>query len=365
MGAVVPARRGCRAACRRRGGPRPRGRLDSPRGRRAARTHERAATANDARGASAARIRSGPRRNLGRGRDRAALPRAGPTGGERSGGDGREAVRSAMAVAVTVVASVSVPGAARAAPLSVHATTQPSAVGIGDAFTYVVDVRVDPALVDARSVTVVADGGPFAPLGDQVVSRSSTSVHLEQRLACLDSSCVPRGARRTVTVPPARARVSCAAAEGRRRSERRSPSRSSHGCRPMRCAPAAPATASRRHSHRRTTGRAGSQSPRALRRRCSSLRAWGSPRPRRGAGDVRLRRGRRGAAGACAPAPPRIGLARAPDRRRAADLLARVARTRGAPPLADEATRVAWSPEQPQPATATALADKADDGAGR
>jgi hypothetical protein len=50
----------------------------------------------------------------------------------------------------------------------------------------------------------------------------------------------------------------------------------------------------------------------------------------------------------------------APDRRRAADLLARVARTRGAPPLADEATRFAWSPEQPQPGAATALADEAD-----
>ena len=277
-------------------------------------------------------------------------------------------VRSAMAVAVTVVGlGAAVPGAARAAPLSVHATTQPSAVGIGDAFTYVIDVRVDPALVDARSVTVVADGGPFAPLGDQIVSRSSTSVRLEQRLACL--GLVLRPARRQAHGDPAAGPRARSAARrrkggGGRSAAHRRGRRAGAGRRGARRR--APPTASRRHSHRRTRGRAGvaiSAGTAAALLVVASL----------GLAAVATRRRRRAAPPWAAEEP----LARAlrllresasrgaPDRRRAADLLARVARTRGAPPLADEATRVAWSPEQPQPATATALADKADKGAGR
>ena len=333
---------------------------------RLARTNEQRLQ-NDARGASAARIRSDPRRNLGRGGDRAALPRVVRPAASDPAATAVKAVRTAIAAAIAVAGlAAAAPGTARAAPLSVHATTQPSSVGIGDAFTYVVDVRVDPALVDRRASTSSRTAGRSHRSGDQVVSRSSTSVRLEQRLACLDSGCVPRGTRRTVTVPAPRARG--ALRGGGRTVAVGAPLTVSVVAR----VPADAVRAGRVPYRLETTLPPPNGEPRRvaiIAGTAAALLAVATV----GLAAAAMRRRRH----AAPPRPAEEPLARAlrllresasrgvSDRRRAADLLARVARTRGAPPLADEATRVAWSPEQPQPATATALADKADDGTGR
>jgi hypothetical protein len=269
----------------------------------------------------------------------------------------------AAAVAVALAAGA---GVAHAAPLAIRATAQPASVGVGDVFTYVVEVRVDPKLVDPAGVRIVADSGPFAPLGPAVRSThgrsGDTLVRLTERFACLDLACAPRNGVRAVTVPAARVRA-------RLRGGGLADSVAAQLT--VSVVPRVPAAAVR--------------AERAPYRRQTALPPPGSAPGRLagGAGAVALllaavclvlvvaalRAGR----AAAFPRRDEEPLARAvrllresalrsvADRRRAADLLARVARARNARPLADDATRVAWSPEGPELASAaTTLADRAE-----
>jgi hypothetical protein len=258
------------------------------------------------------------------------------------------------------------PAAAHAAPLATHATARPPSIGIGEPFTYIVEVQIDPRLVDPSTVTIVADAGPFAALGDRLVTRSGTTLRVEQRFTCLDAGCVPRRAASAVAIPPAYAR-------GRLRAGGRAQAAAS---------PLTVSVVSRVPESAVQAGRA----PYRLQTRLPAA-SGATQRLAVGAGLVAalftllclafavlatIRRPR------AAPMGPREDpLARAlrllresaargvPDRRRAADLVARIVRARGARPLADEATRVAWSPEQPEPETATSLANQAEAGARR
>ena len=257
-----------------------------------------------------------------------ALPRVGRPAASDPAAAAVNAVRSAMAVAVAVVGfAAAAPGAARAAPLSVHATTQPSSVGVGDAFTL---RRRRPRRrrrwSTQRAVTIVRGrrgrSHRSATRSSRGAPRASAS---RSGWRASTRACVParRPAHGDRAAGPS-ARSTARRREGGGGRSARSPSRSSLVCRRTRCAPDAPPTASRRRSHGRAADRAGSQSPRASRRPCSRSRASCSPRPRRGACDLRappraLPRSRsRVRSGSSANRRSR-GV---PDRRRAADLRA-------------------------------------------
>jgi hypothetical protein len=229
---------------------------------------------------------------------------------------------------------------------------EPASVGVGDAFTYVVEVRVDTETLDARTVRVIADTGSFATIGPSRSSRSSGRIRLVQTLACLDRACAPLDGAREIRLPAPRATASRASATAAPVS--------------VRVAPRVPASAV--------------DAPRAEYRRETALPAPTSFAAAGWAGGLaalvalalvltavalillELRPRPSG------PEATQNRLARAlrllresagrsePDRRRAAGLLARVLVDRGADPLADEATRVAWSEHRPGPPDAETLA---------
>ena len=208
---------------------------------------------------------------------------------------------------------------------------------------------------------------PFAALGDQLVTRTERAIRVEQRLTCLDAGCVPHRGARAVALPPAYAR-------GRRRAGGRAQVAASPvtvsvvprvpesalqaGRAPYRLETALPPASG---AARRLAVGAGlaaalfvlfglALAAHATTRR----RPRAAPmRPREDPLDRALRLLRESAARG------------ASDRRRAADLVARVVRARGARSLADEATRVAWSPEPPESQTATSLAEQAEAGVSR
>ncbi len=242
--------------------------------------------------------------------------------------------------------------AAAAGGVVVHATVAPHAVGLGEPFVYSVEVR-GPA-----GMTVFADAAPFVAAAPPRRSRSDGGklVRIEQRLLCLDRACAPDRRSRVVSVP--RVRVV------------------SGGVRTL-GAPAAVTLVPH-------VPEAAVKAARARYRADSTVRAAGAPWRTTVAALVVLaiasllaatliltRRARRSAATAAGGIGREGGLAYAlrllresarrpaPDRRRAADYVARAVRhDRG--DTAAEASRVAWSAPDPQPPEVVALADRVE-----
>ena len=239
---------------------------------------------------------------------------------------------------------------------------RPPVVGFGDPFTYTVEVRAAAGSADADGSGSSRTQAPFATLAPARTERSSRGdesvVRLTQVLACLDLACAPTAAARRVELPPARVIATLRAAATPRRplarcalacaarpsgGRRRRPAGIPPGDRPARRHDARLARSARRPPPRRRCG---------ARRHSAGLAAGGLLRRRVRLGQdadrdplaraLRLLRESAGRPGS--------------DRRRAADLLARALAERGAPPLADEATAVAWSAREPAPGDALALA---------
>ncbi len=99
-------------------------------------------------------------------------------------------------------------GAPHAAPPLIRAEARPATVGIGDTFSYLVEARFDADGLDASSVRIFADTGPFVQAGPTRTTHSTDGsavvVRLEQRLTCLDLACAPVQGLRRVRLPAAR-----------------------------------------------------------------------------------------------------------------------------------------------------------------
>jgi hypothetical protein len=226
-------------------------------------------------------------------------------------------MRLLLAVLAGALLAVGAPHAA--APPLIRAEAQPATVGVGDTFSYLVEARFDADGLDASSVRIFADTGPFVQAGPTRTTHSTDGsavvVRLEQRLTCLDLVCAPVQGLRRVRLPAAR-------------------------------------VTARHAGGRVTTGRA-APAVVGVEPRVSIAAVRAAPPPYRQqtelARALRLLR-----ESATRPAP---------DRRRAADLVSRVVGAEGARPLANDAARFAWSAISPEPADAVGLAERAEGGA--
>jgi len=254
-------------------------------------------------------------------------------------------------------------GQARAAPFAVRPEAHPMRVGVGDPFTYVVEARIPRDGLDLSSVRVVAGTAPFAPLAEARTSRrqqgSFVYVTLAQRLACLDTACAPRDRDRSVALPSAYAsarsngRVARAAAAPTRVSVVPRLSSAAVRASPPRYRLQTNLPGPRRDAARLARLLVGAAAALGI---LAAVLGFAAIRPRRrpAPGEPRLSRALR-LLRESADRPP-------PDRRRAADLLSRVAAAERRAALADEALRVAWAPAIPEPARARELADRAERG---
>jgi hypothetical protein len=255
-------------------------------------------------------------------------------------------------------------GGAHAAPIRVQAGAEPQRVGMGDPIRYVVVARLPKGNGDVPSVRIFADAGPLAQVGPARTTRSTEGsavvVTLEQHLACLDLSCTPARGIRRVRLPVARVAAGPAGhvvATGR--------------ADPVtilvepRVAAAAVAAATPPYRQQTALSDADGRAGRlvtplivaaavlllvALLLGMLALRPRSTARAREAelVRAVRLLR-----ESARRPVP---------DRRRAADLVSRVAGTAGAGEVADDASQLAWSASSPKPEGTVALADRAEAG---
>jgi hypothetical protein len=245
---------------------------------------------------------------------------------------------------------------AAAAPVTMRAEVAPRSVSFGDAFTYVVEARVDGGQIDPDAVEVIADTGAFTSLGS-TASRSRgrgglVVLRLSQRLACLGAGCVPSDGARTVRLPPPSVftgpteirgvpptvevtpRVPAAAVRARNAEFRRQTEIPARGT---------PVSADVLEvvlwvAAGTLVVLAAALCALELRRRTRQARAAD-----RMARALRLLR--------------ESALRPADDRRRAADLVARELAARGATPLSGDATELAWSPREPGVSEARSFAD--------
>ncbi len=247
------------------------------------------------------------------------------------------------------------PVAALGAP-SIRAEVSAPETSVGQPFDYVVRATLDSE-DEAQRARIVAPIGAFEAIAPSSVVRDGREVRLTQRLACLGLGCVPRRQSRVVPLPAARL-----VADGRTTA---SPAVS------IAVAPrvAAAVVAARDPKYRRQTG----IPPAGFSPRPGALAALAA-----GAAAVLVlvafvlvvtgfRRGRAPTARTDADDYERaVRLLResqarpSPDRRRAAELLGRVARARAGEGLATSAERVAWSRPQPDAAAVGGLADRAE-----
>lgn len=262
-------------------------------------------------------------------------------------------MRRALLAGAAAWAAASLAGAPAVAAegVVVRAKVAPHAVGLGEPFVYSVEVR-GPA-----DMTVFADAAPFVAAAPPRRSRSDGGrlVRIEQRLLCLDRACAPDRRQRLVSLP--RVRVV------------------SGGVRTL-GAPAAVAVVPH-------VPEAAVKAARARYRADSTIRAAGAPWRTTfaallvlaavaltAAALILARRGRPATTGAGSPGRPG-GLAHAlrllresarrpvPDRRRAADYVARAV-PRDRSDASAEASRIAWSAPEPQPPELFALADRVE-----
>jgi hypothetical protein len=268
-----------------------------------------------------------------------------------------------MTLLVLGLVASALAGGTHATPVQIRASASPASVGVGDPVTYVVETHFDADDVEGSSVKIFADTGPFAQIGPASTTRTrkgrTVGVRLEQRIACLDLACAPTAeSRRGIELPPASvsARLvsgGVVAAKAARVAITVEPRLSNADVRatppPFEQQTALPPPSGR---VRRLPGLLAATATVlgivALLFAVLALRPRAVTRPREAAlaRAVRLLR--------------ESSLRSAPDRRRAADLVSRVAGSAGERPLADEAARLAWSAGPPEPDAAVALADRAE-----
>jgi hypothetical protein len=264
-----------------------------------------------------------------------------------------------FAVAALVLVLVFAPAASAA---TVRVTLDHRSVSVGDPFRYTVEARSA-----SGALRVIADTGPFAVVAAPKTSRSHsdgmTVVRVEQTLACLDRGCVPGAQPRSVLLPSARAITTTGSAVAPAAA--------------ITLVPRVPASAV-------TAGRAGYKrqvdlpppstpvppglaaavfgAGAVVLAALASLLAWRGFRRRR-----RLpARGRFAGGLEYALRLLRESAGRpAPDRRRAADYAGRAAAARGGAQIADDASRVAWAPPDPEPDDVGALAERIESAVGR
>lgn len=264
--------------------------------------------------------------------------------------------RTGVALACLLLVLVPVAAAAEAGPTA-SLTAEPVAVRFGDALLLRAEVRVP----GGKAAVVLVDPSPLSALAPARTSRHTdgavTVVTVTQRVACLSAACLSSGRAkavaagvasvrlggRTVAVAAERARVTV-----RGRVDPGLARRPSGGYRvdtslPAVTYPIAPATLV-------ALLLAGA----AL----AALVALALLVP-----DARRRLAGRVADVDVDPFARALRLLResagraAPDRRRAADLVARVVRARGGERQVEDASRLAWSRPTPAPADALGLAD--------
>ena len=241
---------------------------------------------------------------------------------------------------------------------SLHASLSPGAPLFADAFAYVVTVEA-PSSVDPAEIRIRASTGPFAVVAAPVTRRSSRAgdavrVELVQTLACLSVECLPGEGGRDVRLPPATATVGGRAVPGVAAVvvdvRPRVPAAVVADERPVFERPERLPAATTRFSPSATT---------------VALVIVGALLAIVGVGTVLTgfvrSRDRRQPGFPGDPVTRAIRLLRestarpASARRRAASLASRVV---GDEALAREAARVAWSPPEPAPLEADALADE-------
>jgi hypothetical protein len=265
----------------------------------------------------------------------------------------------ALAALALVLVFVTSAGAATA-PV-VHATLDHQTVGLGDSFRYTVEARAS-----SDTLRVIADTGPFAVVAAPTSSRSRsgdvTVVRIEQTLACLDRGCAPGAQARTVLLPAARA-ITAGGSAAAPAAE-------------ITLTPRVPASAvaASRAVYRRQVEVPPPTTPVAIGSAAAllaaaavvlaalaSLLAW---RGLRRASALPVR-GRFAGGLEYALRLLRESAGRpAPDRRRAADFAGRAAAARGGAHVADDASRVAWAPPDPEPADVGALAERIESAVG-
>ena len=255
-------------------------------------------------------------------------------------------------LAACIVLATADPGLAA---VEVRASAQPATVGVGDVFSYVLEVHVPPEGAEPDAADLRASPGPFRvlepPRLDRTDDESGVVLRLTQRLACLDAGCLPTSGPRRVLLQSARVRVGGAVVTAAPVTVRVRP----------RVAPASVAGGPR--AYRRETllpAPEGPVEPAAavwLLGGVALAIAWCALAV--AASVVRpLRRRRRENALERAIRLLRESARHAPPERRvAADLLARVAGDESA--VADQATALAWSPPDPSAADAETLAARA------
>jgi hypothetical protein len=267
-----------------------------------------------------------------------------------------------LLVAVLAGALLAVGVTHAAAPPLIRAEAQPATVGVGDTFSYLVEARFDADGLDASSVRIFADTGPFVQAGPTRSTHSTDGsavvVRLEQRLTCLDLACAPVQGLRRVRLPAAR--VSARHAGGRVTTGRAAPA--VVGVEP-RVSIAAVRAAPPPYRQQTALPAATRDAGRLAALLAIAAVAFGlvavllvvlalRPRARARAREAELARALR-LLRESASRPP-------PDRRRAADLVSRVVGAEGAQSLADDAARFAWSATAPKPADAVGLAERAE-----
>jgi hypothetical protein len=270
-------------------------------------------------------------------------------------------VKALPAVAALVFVLAAAPAAGAATAPVVHATLDHRSVGLGDPFRYTVEARAS-----SGTLRVIADTGAFAVVAAPKISRSRsggvTVVRVEQTLACLDRGCAPGAQPRSVLLPAARAITAGGSASGEAAA--------------IMLTPRVPAraVAASRAAYRRQVDVAPPSTPVAMGWAaallaggavvlvaCALLLVWRGVRRQ----SAPALRGRFAGGLEHALRLLRESAGRpVPDRRRAADYAGRAAAARGGAAVADDASRLAWAPPDPEPADVGALAERIESAVG-
>jgi hypothetical protein len=250
-------------------------------------------------------------------------------------------------------------------PLTVTTTVERGVVPFADTFVLEATARFDPGTVDAGSVRIELAPGLFDPVGESTLDTRDGEVTLRQPLACLSEGCVPVGKGARVAPIPA-ARATAALATG-------APLAAEAPAVTVRIAPRVTQAqvAARTPPFRRPVEipppayRIGAGHTAALAAAAAAVLLLGAALLL--VAELRRRRALR-------PEVPADRLARAlrlvresafrvpPDRRRALDHLSRTLEDVGDEGHALGATQLAWSPPEPEPTAARALADAIEAG---
>jgi len=259
-------------------------------------------------------------------------------------------------VAATVAALVVAAGAEAAAdpPPSV-ATNAPRTIGFGDAFDYVVEATVPSSAANTAELTAAVD--PFTVLDAEPIERERrgelTIIRLAQRLACLDEGCVGRARSQRIALPAPVVVVGSRSLEGRGAAitvrGRIAPSPAPPGP-PDPDLFQADTTIPPATSTSPTTVFWALMTAAVVALLTALLLVTGTRRRTVASDDPLARAIRLVRESAGRPEP---------DRRRAADLLARTALERDRAPLAADARRIAWAPAAPAARTVEDLAASA------